>query len=246
MDINKLVLSIWKNSGLKNQLVPLLYNDLKENCILFIGSNPSFSEKGFRTILKETKFEFILKDLKKFYAFKQLSEIKINEFLEIQNLAKENHPYFKKINDFANKLNLGEWEHIDLLFIRETKQKAIEKLLKTNNDKINFIDKQIKLSLQIIEKLNPKLIVVCNAFASKIIQEKLSNNIKFENNIGTHTLKLNNGNKIPLFFSGMLSGQRALDNGTTERLEWHIKFAYNKTYKPLPVRLKAKKTVLKK
>lgn len=49
----------------------------------------------------------------------------------------------------------------------------------------------------------------------------------FDDKIGTHRIT---GNKefetvlkgTPVFFTSMLTGQRALDNGSFERLGWHI------------------------
>jgi hypothetical protein len=36
--------------------------------------------------------------------------------------------------------------------------------------------------------------------------------------------KIFNDQEIIIFFSGMLSGQHALDNGSFNRLKWHIKY----------------------
>jgi len=33
---------------------------------------------------------------------------------------------------------------------------------------------------------------------------------------------------VPIFFTSMLTGQRALDNGSFERLIWHINFVLGK------------------
>lgn len=48
-------------------------------------------------------------------------------------------------------------------------------------------------------------------------------NFEFCTELGTHKIirhKTLNG--TPVFFTSMLSGQRALDNGSKERLIWHI------------------------
>ena len=89
-----------------------------------------------------------------------------------------------------------------------------------------FVERQLKLSLEAIKDLNPSIIVVNNALASELICEKFGEEkIPFNEEEGFHTLLLNNGNKIPIFFSSMLSGQRALDKHTYKRLIWHIKKA---------------------
>src|SRR3989338_1375799 len=51
-----------------------------------------------------------------------------------------------------------------------------------------------------------------------------SDQLSFDDERGFHWLKLD-GTRVPIFFSSMLSGQRALDTGSYERLVWHIKQA---------------------
>lgn len=36
-----------------------------------------------------------------------------------------------------------------------------------------------------------------------------------------------NDKRIPVFYSGMLSGAHAVDNGSFDRLIWHIKYVLN-------------------
>ena len=75
--------------------------------------------------------------------------------------------------------------------------------------------------------ISPRVIVVFNALASKIIQEKQNigkNNWNDEKGYDEIVIK---GNKVPIFFSGMLTGQRALDDGSYKRLEWHIRRSLN-------------------
>ena len=47
---------------------------------------------------------------------------------------------------------------------------------------------------------------------------------KFSKDIGTHVITEGNLKNTPVFFTSMLSGQRAMDVGSRERLEWHINF----------------------
>ena len=48
------------------------------------------------------------------------------------------------------------------------------------------------------------------------------NKIIFDDKIGTYKITLNE-KSVPVFFSSMLTGQRALDKGSFERLKWHVK-----------------------
>jgi len=50
----------------------------------------------------------------------------------------------------------------------------------------------------------------------------ISESEAFDKDFGTYKIELNNKSTY-VFFSGMLSGQRALDLDTFKRLEWHLK-----------------------
>lgn len=168
-------------------------DNIEEDALLFIGLNPSNSNTS--SILD-------------YYSLEQNS----NE-----------HPYFKKFEDIASYCNTN-WTHLDMLFIRETEQKQIGKLL--NGIGLEFICEQLQLSKILIEKSNPKAIVVCNTLSRTFLgaDKKNGKNIwldfefLFDEELGTYRWK-----NIPVFFSGMLTGQRALDKGSYERLRWHIK-----------------------
>ena len=114
-----------------------------------------------------------------------------------------------------------KWSHLDLVYIRETNQKAVENIFSNANGK-EFIHAQLNLSQKIIEKAKPKIIVVSNSLARRL----LGVNFKFifDEKIGTHKIVENSKlENTPIFFTSMLTGQRALDTGSYERLVWHIK-----------------------
>ncbi len=74
----------------------------------------------------------------------------------------------------------------------------------------------------------PKIIVVDNTLARTFLGKDkvgevdiwLDYEFKFDEEIGTYLW-----NNIPVFFTSMLTGQRALDNGSFERLKWQVKRA---------------------
>ena len=77
--------------------------------------------------------------------------------------------------------------------------------------------------MEMIKEINLKVIVVANAFASCIMKNCDLFKIKkdrFEAN-GWDTLRVHN-DEIPIIFSSMLTGQRALDNHSFRRLQWLI------------------------
>lgn len=137
------------------------------------------------------------------------------------DIYKSEHPFHVKIQDFYKSIKSPKppMAHHDLLFIMETNQKNVLTWLK--QDKV-FFDKQLKISREIIEKAEPKMIVVINAGASKLFHDHFKDTwSSFDNDLGVDMFELNN-KKTPVLFSGMLSGKRALDVGSRDSLKWHI------------------------
>ena len=209
-ELNKRILELWEKDG-KQARVPALYPELKKHTLLFIGLNPSLSEKGIKNVMKnEDENEWILNDLFSFFNYKDLDEIKSQKLIEFRSIMKHKYSYFKKFKEISCNTGI-DWEHIDLFYSYETNQKLIEKSIHSG-----FYQEQLEITLDIIHELNSKIIVVENAFASKLIKDKL--NLCWDESIGTYRLN----NSTPIFLSSMLTGQRSLDIGSLERLIWHI------------------------
>jgi len=221
------VLGIWKkfrdhdifsDPNFEYRKYPLLPKTVDKHSLLFVGMNPSY-KKGSVISENEKPIGFYPK-----------------------KLEGKDIPYFEKIKNVAEYCQT-DWTHLDLFFIRETNQKVIEGLSRDKKG-IEFLEAQLNIFFEIVEKSNPKLIIVSNAFASEFFGKKkvkhkrfdkiwkgydlyFKNNIwnkesTFNSRIGTYEIKLG-GKNIPIIFSGMLSGQRALDIGSFERLKWQAK-----------------------
>lgn len=221
------IIDLWKRydhlpelntPGCEYRKSPLAPETIKKNTLLFVGINPAFNEGG--TIPEE--------------------DIEIG-FYTLDTQSDNHIPYFKKFKEVADYCNT-EWDHLDLLFIRETNQKVIEEMTYNRPDGVNFISEQLNISFNILKQLEPKIIVVANAYATEFfgkmkskhaVFEKIwqGNDFNFEKNldheIGTYRIPLN-GKQVPIFFSGMLSGQRALDLGSLERLMWQVNWVMEK------------------
>ena len=196
--------SIWQDAKYKS--VPFIergyaiQKNIAFNSILFIGINPSFNEK--KTKLLESFF----------YSNHQQEEV---------------HQYFKKFQDIADKTKV-DWSHLDLLHIRQTDQKIVKALFKDNIGN-EFLRKQLEISISIIKKSKPKIIVVLNAYARELFINECNIKTVFDESIGTHKVIHNiDLEGTPVFFTSMLSGQRALDNGSYDRLVWHINYTLKK------------------
>ena len=236
-DINNKIIKIWKEKYDGQARIPHLYSPFNIGGILFIGLNPSILNLSKIKKTLEEKYEdqakAILEDLKHLPKYlKDLSAESISEITEMTSIIKEVHPYFAKCREISKETGIN-WEHIDLFFEKETNQKNVihdyveEESFNSKNIKLDkFAEEQLEISMLAIEAIEPKIIVVINALASKILkqqykEDKLS---KLDEDKGFYTVKLNNKD-IPIFFSGMLTGQRALDDGSYERLKWHIRSA---------------------
>lgn len=220
-DYQDRVLGIWSKYNHINALnvpsaryrkSPLLPESVLSDALLFIGINPSFTNGS--TIHEDN--------------------LKIEFYPIVENSA-QTLPYFDKFDKISKYCNNIRWTHLDLFFLRETNQKIIEELSYKN---VDFLQEQLVITYEIINRASPRLIVVSNSLASEFfgkLKQKHKSHFKkiwmgfnldfekdFDNEIGTYRIKIGNKN-TPIIFSSMLSGQRALDIGSFERLMWQIK-----------------------
>lgn len=154
----------------------------------------------------------------------------------------ENSPaYFKSFTSIAGDLASnyawqGKWTHLDIFVFRETDQNFVEnKLLKSDNG-VAFLFEQLMVARDRILHIRPKAIIVSNALVRMFTGKErgfdrngkefgiwMDFSFQFDKAIGTDVIvKPAELKGTPVFFSSMLSGQRALDKGSKERLVWHI------------------------
>jgi hypothetical protein len=189
----KLAELLKKYQDKKDQLAKngfLLFEELEENALLFLGINPSKID-----------------NIEKKYSVRNE-----NGICWARDAFKNEYPYYTLFDNLANDM---KWSYLDIYFSCEKEQKKLKEY-----EGSEFLKEQFNTSKEIIEKLTPKMIVVGNAYASHIIQKDKYFDCKFDDKIGTYRIK--KYNNIPIFFSGMITGQRALDIYSRERLKWHI------------------------
>ena len=195
---------------------PMFYDYPKGGGILFIGMNPSVPGSKTKKIVNKDERE----------SLKWNNEVgveeKVDKLIKLEKRFVDDYFYFKKmkeIRDFSG-LQSNHLQHADLFVYRETKQPEFIKKIKTKRKLNEFAEDQLRIFDKLLDLLSPEVIVIANAEASKIFQDRYSKSIsKFMDDKGHHLFK----DKTPIFFSSMISGQRALDNGSFERLKWHIK-----------------------
>ena len=106
-------------------------------------------------------------------------------------------------------------------------------MIEKSKNGYDFCRAQDLISKEIIELAKPKVIIVNNTLAREWLTNKNFNTdcfeCRFDQTIGTYRI-VNNSmlEDIPIFFTSMLTGQRALDNGSYERLIWHINLVLDK------------------
>jgi hypothetical protein len=247
--VNQEVLELWRDNFKEDNevLVPLIYPNIKKSGLLFIGLNPSFNAKTFLQSLKDHPeySKITVSELDEFFHWnnsaKWSDKSNLKKLKDIEETArnfgrKQTKPgYFEAFAKIAKYIGIhDDWEHIDLFFFRKTSQKDFKTInfngykLKNYNKKgdlAGFLWNQFALSKKLIMRLTPKIIVVANAFASKIFKEEFDG--KFNDEVGCHEIDLNN-QTIPVFLGSMLSPPRPIDIYSRQRLEWHIKQVINK------------------
>jgi len=77
--------------------------------------------------------------------------------------------------------------------------------------------------MQLISEVEPRVILVANALASRIFYRILGHKfkMKFDEDLGCHTIQLND-KTVPTFLASMLTSG-AMDRYSSQRLQWHIK-----------------------
>lgn len=225
-EVNRRVVALWENkfsdSAYDVEWMPLVYPPLRKESILFIGLNPSFSDTGFRTILADTPYISI--SSREFFHWRNRSKFDIATAIAIESVGRIKYCFFAKFIEISDYMQIP-WEHIDLFFYRETNQNKFKRFILKNDGITEFGSKQLELSKILIKEARPQIIVVANALASKIFKEEFD--LKFDEELGCYVMALNE-QPVPVFLASMLTGQRAMDTYSYERLKWHIRYVHRR------------------
>jgi hypothetical protein len=184
--------------------------DEKDCDVLFVGINPSFSDGS-------KKESFVFDRTAPHSYFEPFRKIK-------KELEKK--PYL---------IDSVKWSHIDILVFRETNQKYVDVLFQDPRG-VSFVMEQVEIAKERILHIQPKVIVVSNTKARELMGKNrfkdtkgieygvwMGFNYEFDYDFGSFRIK-----DVPelehthVLFSSMLSGQRALDLGSRERMIWQI------------------------
>jgi hypothetical protein len=214
---------------------PMIYDKLSQSDILFVGVNPSFidMDKSHQFVkvnsIKNDSTAYLSKlEMDDYEAlFYDLDSVNSNikPLGDIHKVFRQNYPYFKKFNHIAQQLNVTI-EHIDLFPVRETSQKLVVKLLSQNQD---FTNACLAIFLSGLKQISPKAIIIENSFIRDLLIN--SSNPEIQNyfpgydfnsfkssEVGTPI----NNHGMAVYYTSMLTGQRAIDLGSYNRLIWSL------------------------
>ena len=146
-------------------------------------------------------------------------------------------PYYKEMAEFAKKCldDKDGFSELDLFGIVQGNQSVVREDFLENPD---YYKEMFELFLKYLVLTQPKVIIVANAFACRVLcrdtdlklcepeYDNFYKNAKYSlvtnDQFGGYTFSTK-GFKTQLYFSSMLSGQRALDNGSKDNLSWMVK-----------------------
>lgn len=149
---------------------PIFAADGVEDCILFVGVNPSYSPEDDQRFIESNNKHSLL-----YGSFYQRDDAP---------------PYFKALESFAGRCGKS-YAHMNLLYVRENDRDA---LMKVNQD---FIREQLELTYDTIALLKPKAILFFTDYCKNLIfgKGRWVNPETFNN--GHYIL---NGTDIPVIF----------------------------------------------
>lgn len=211
---NERVLAIWDECDLDHPYLPKVLSGCFDidAPVCYVGMNPSYVEREISKMMDRPEFEGFTPHTLHHNSLSDRDR-RVNLLKLLEGIAINEYPYFKTIKDFNESLELGfqSISFLDLFLVRKTSQCDVQELIKRFD---KFKSLQINLFLESIERINTKFVCVLNAGASKHLCDHLNK----EQTALTFKYK----GKV-LFFAGMLSGSRAMDRFSRERLRLNMR-----------------------
>lgn len=236
--INKRYLEIWNKYTCDLEATkryPLAYPDLKKGAVLFVGLNPSFSDQIWSRIMGKEK-PFDGKDASAYFNFHvDQKKYDLGVAINAEKEARDKHVmYFKQIRNIGKYFDISV-EHIDMFAYRETSaKKCLGNVMEKEGELTAFGKDQYAVFCDLVSLLEPIALVVINASASRIFKQEIAT-LEYDKKSGVYWPEQNSRikmkRKMPIFFSGMLSGQHSLDISSRDRLYWHLAQELRNNYK---------------
>jgi hypothetical protein len=121
------------------------------------------------------------------------------------------------------------WEHIDLLAVRHSNQGELAKALSIHSSsgesKNDFVGAQVNLALGLVAWTSPRIVIAVNRLAASMLRARIGDRLRDCGQRGYHQTQNLGSTTVSWFFSGMLTGQHALDRYSYDRLKWHVRWS---------------------
>lgn len=198
---------------------PLVQRPQPAGCLLFVGLNPSYSVHGWARLLSRNDAP-TAENLERIFAFPGPSDDSPIEMCSLDAFALEKYPFYRLQWELAKKLQLP-FGHLDMFITRQTDQARVRASIIEKGPSLTLTaagHHQFNTFRSLLEQSMPKLVIVANALACDIFKKEFSP--KYSPPTGAYEIYLAK-NRVPVLLSGMLTGQRALDRYSRERLFWH-------------------------
>lgn len=186
-----------------------------DNSLLIIGINPSSSKTFYKRELEGTRYsgkgQYLINNLRwARWKDRDIKKFSLERIYDIEAKLGENHPFFIQF-ERIKELTGFSYSFLDILYIRDSEQKnVVKKFLYSKEDSPEklFAQKQIAVSLELLESSKPKAIIIANAETSRVIFNIFQNRItgsmaingRYIINIGNRSIPL-----LPLSYMKYLS-----------------------------------------
>ena len=185
------------------------FDDTIKNGLLFVSCNPSGADT-------------------KYYKSKNVNKEKVIWYKPEK--GKDTSGFLDALETFSYHCGYNEkYSKLDVFCIVKSKQEDVKNHYKRHKE---IYGEMFKIFLKTVEKLQPEVIVVANAFVSDLLKNAFKDKIGYiddqDSDYGGHEAKIGDCPTY-IFFTSMLSGGRALDVGSRELLAWAVKrYKYRK------------------
>lgn len=165
--------------------------------VLFVNCNPSGTDNGYYEKMNTKGDDFFYYDNPK-------------------------NPYHKSVDDFYRDLGLEDENYamIDLFPVVTQEQEVLVKACKSYPA---FFDSLIEIFVDAVVELNPKVIVVTNAFVREALKKEKSKFSFTENDEEGYYVMKANGLDNVAFCGGMIAGKHQMDVESKKRLIRDVK-----------------------
>lgn len=240
-DPNERILDLWYEPRFDlaklRPRMPRVYGPLARGGLVTVGLNPSFSRAAFASFAPGVKPDEL-------FGWSERERFDLVRAIEVDELAvREPDGYRNYYGDFWDlRGQLGRsigapvpWQHLDVFLLRTTSSKPRRNKQSTERTLSEWVSTgapfetltpfgtaQVNVCVELIKHVQPAVLVVPNADASRILERALGS--RFDPESGRDVVDVGAGD-VPVFYSGQWKGG-GIDEFSLRHLKWRIEAAY--------------------